>query len=269
MRTARLHEVSDPAPNRDNLQQLIRDLEALGVDVPRGAEFLARGPAIPAAPTAPPSLLDATDTDLANYARDVALYRLMGQAGTNAANEIARDLCIEYAGVIAAHADSIVDQLRGPFEAALDEARHLVALGVRPDDTPDTLIDRDPELIAAWRAFSRGPTPAKLDRIADARIDLSRICGVPPRRPPGPDWTSPRDVGLCFGGVTIDVPNHEDPWQRWVRLAAAHVGLPAPSTISELDELRQSRTFNPDLYAIVAASRHEQRTHTATEEEHR
>lgn len=252
----RHHELTDPGPTVDGLLLLATDLDGLGVTVPRAEDFLDRVAApAPKAPTPPASILDASDAEMHAYAREMALWRLTSDRERDTAADLTKALCAQFAGLIQTDADAIVDALRPDFDAGVEEARHLRALGVTESDTPATLITRDPETIAAWNRFRTVTAPA-LDQIAEARIGLTRVAGVPPRRPRG--QVGRRDFGLCFGVHDYDQPG-EEPWARWVRLAP-YAELRAPSTITQLAELAHSDLVNPDVLAAVAADRHRQRT---------
>lgn len=254
-------ELTEPGPTVDGLLLLAADLDGLGVTVPRADDFLDRAmmPG-PGAPTPPTSILDATDEELHTYARELAVWRLTADRTADTANELARALCVEYAALVRDHADSIVDALRPDFAAGIEAARQLRALGVTETDTPATLITRDPDVIAAWNKFRTVTAPA-LEQIAEARIDLTRVAGVPPERPCR--RVGRRDWGMCFNVTEFDRPD-EEAWARWVRLAPS-AELPAPSTITQLAELAHSNIINPDLVAAVAADRHRQRTQTTTD----
>lgn len=143
---SRHNEIAEPGPTREGLLTLADTLAGLGVDVPDAEAFLERVlMPLPDAPTPPASLLRATDAELGAYAREVALHRTLADRERGVMADLASGVCVEFAGVLRAHADAIVDQLRPAFEDAITYARELAELGVTEDDTPATLITRDPQ----------------------------------------------------------------------------------------------------------------------------
>lgn len=258
-------EYDDPGATLDGLLLLANDLASLRVNVPRADAFLERALTMPksAPPIAPSSIMDATDDELSAYAHAHAVHRLTQTRERDVLVDLTSALCREFAGILRTHADDIVAQLRPDFDAAVSKARELREAGVTESDSPATLIERDPSVIAAWNTFRATEVPT-LVMIAEARIDLTRIAGVPPRRPigsvgPPMGWGAgrPREFGLCFGVPTFELPG-EEPWQQWVRLAPSAELVP-PSTITQLREQEADGLINPGLIEAVALDRHRQR----------
>jgi len=120
----RRSELDDPGPTVDGLLMLTADLGGLGVTVARADDFLDRATTTPPGmPTPPASLLDATDDELHAYARELALWRLTSERARDTAAELVKALCAQFAAIIQADADAIVEALRPEFDAGMEAAR--------------------------------------------------------------------------------------------------------------------------------------------------
>ena len=254
----RHNEGSDPGPTVGGLLQLVTDLEALGIEVPDGERFVDRALDMPTltAPVPLTDVLHASTEDILTHARAVALHAAASIKGaSNVLADLQAQVCAEYAAVIRESADDIVAQLRPEFDRGIAAARDLRAMGVGPDDRPEALLSRSTDVIAAWQAFT-AETPRVLETIAEVRIDMSRVAGVPPRPERGAR-PGPREFGAAFNVPQFD-RDSETLWQKWLRLAPSAELVP-PSAITPLAELAHSQIVNPDVLAAVAQGRHDAR----------
>lgn len=260
---SRHFEVSEPGPTVGGLLSLVTDFQGLGIELPDGDRFFNRvlDMPTPAAPELSGGLLHATDEQLLAYMRETAIQHFLRDRERGLAGDFAVQLAHEFASKICANADFIVDQLRPDFDVGVEQARQLRELGITEETTLDRLVTMKPAVITAWQNFQE--TALHLDQIGEARIDLSRVAGVPPRRDKLAR-SGPREFGLCFNVTNYD--QAAAPWQRWVRVCEI-AELVAPSTISPLRELAYSGVIDPDKLQAVAQDRHDRRVEAFTEDE--
>lgn len=248
---ARHHEIAEPGPTLLGLVELVSTLTSVGVDVPQGDQFQDRALGMPALtePSAPANLLECTDDELIEYMRETAIHRAAMKLSRGVDSDLNLLLAEQFAANLRAHADRMVEQMRPDFDAGIQQAKELRALGITEQDTPATIVQREPEAIVAWQKFAaRAPY---LDQLAEARIDLSRFALVAPTR--SRLQQGPIDWGVCFNMEQFD-RLHESAWQRWLRIAPTAVLVP-PSEITLLGQLEHRGIVKPELLTAIAQDR--------------
>lgn len=229
------------AASTNGLSSLLGALDRAGViNIPGRADYERLGALIHAIPApARPASWFALDNDTAaDMLREHAYFSTAnhGIVLDSTRFQYTNELTREFAVVIAEHADELIDQLRPRFDQAADKARALAKMGVRPDDTYQTLFDKPDKVRTAWTDF-RAHWAGPLDVILAARQLLSKHTPTPPQitghelaiNPPEIDWaivaTHPYQPGA------LHMEDRAPSYQRWIR-AAEHLHL---TTIEELD----------------------------------
>lgn len=249
--SSRHHEMTEPGPVLLGLVELVYTLTSVGIDVPMGERFQDRALGMPelAEPKMPASLLECTDDELLEYMRETAIYRAGMKLSRDVDGDLNRLFAEQFAANIRAHADQMVEQMRPDFDAGVQQAKELRALGITERDTPDTIVQLDAKAIVAWQEFAaRAPY---LDQLAEARIDLSRFALVAPTR--SKLQAGPIEWGVCFNVEQFDRLG-EAAWQRWLRIAPAAVLVP-PSEITQMSQLEHKGIVKPELLAAIAQDR--------------
>lgn len=231
----------DLADHQANLAGLVFDLEAYEISFPGldGWKTL-QGELLPDPAPAPPSdVLGASVEELHGWAHKMAAYNLATKRGNEYAQALGKLWPLADEGLkarIRENAAGIVDQLRPKFDLAADGLRAAVALGVKPNDTVDTLFRESLEVRDAW-LLAQGHADT-LDEILVVRQLLSIIAEVEPKMekrhrpmyelghaPSRVDWNI--TVLDPAGGVKLEPYNRDAPWERWLRVAP-YLRLNAP-----------------------------------------
>ena len=243
--------------NTNGLAALLSALDRAGVTgVPGRADYerlLGLGQAMPA-PSRPASWLALDNDTAADMVREHS-YFLTAKPGTGfdrATSQFVGEVASEFAAVIAAHADDIIDQLRPAFDESANKARALVDMGVQPADTYQTLFDQPDKTRKAWTEF-RARWAGPLDAILAARQLLSKHTPTPPQvtshelaiNPPEIDWAIVATHPYQPGALTMQTGTPS--YQRWIR-AAEHLHL---TRIAELDPaaLTALETYIPMIHS--------------------
>lgn len=212
---------------------LVAQLHALDVDlapeVVTGCDQLERIDSFLPSPRPRLPLLGLSDEELAGVVRDVGVaYALdpTSTPGSHSVRAVKEALAEALADRLLLHADEILDQLRPRFDEAGKRVHEATLLGIHPWTTDRDVVKADDvEATAdAWTALPQ--LTGTLDRIAAARIALTRATGCPPAPPRG-DWAQ-YAINDQLGGIPVsamfrdDAPgwrsDSETTWQMWVRL---------------------------------------------------
>lgn len=232
-----------------SITELLAELRLAGVtEIPGLADYeklvpLARK--VPA-PEAPPVWLGLDPDTAADALREQLYYE---KSCLNVSNPLSAALPGEFASVLAAYSDSLIEQMRPAFDAAADKARELVEMGVTDSDTHKSLFDRPDAVRDAWRTFQYQGAFV-LDKALGARIKLSQVTQTPPdveRNAPDSeafDWSivvtypfRPRAIARKTGA--------EPSWCRWLR-AADVLHLPLMGELDLLTVMQSGGLEVPD-----------------------
>ena len=230
------------------LPELVTRLKRHGVSLPAIDAWQALVDALPTGrlPQAPePSgLLNKPVEELVDIAAQIARQRILkrndrdDEAGGLAA--VRRILDNDLKQALRDQANDVVAVLRRPFDEAANGIRRAKELGVKPNDTMETLFTSEE---AVRNAFLAARSHAKiLDEIMTTRQLLSTVALVPPvplsrhgvpitahneipERGTGVDWGL---VVLQRGApVALDPPEDKRPRARWLKVAE-HLALIDP-----------------------------------------
>lgn len=229
---------ASPAGARGTTAALIERLLSFGVTLPEevvaGADQLRRLPMMRAElerPT-PRTLLGLSDEELKAHLRDAALgSAIRGDSLMGATKHLAQEtgylqeaIADALNAVIVEHADDILDQLRPRFDEPARAVFEAGKLGIHPGTTDSDIVRRDDvtDAAAAWTGLP--VAVRRLEQLAQLRMDLTSVAGVPPRPPVS--WQGRQSPVADFAGVFFrrDAPvwsrdDFEKPYQRWLRLS--------------------------------------------------
>lgn len=243
------------------LDAFVHGLRRHGVTVPHWDEFAAlRRAGAPHEPYPAKPLLEHTPEELTAYIRLRALHKVATHPRIGDAAEVARlvqaELGTEMVALLAGHVDEFILGLRPAFDEAADAARRVVALGVSPDATAETLFDAPEDSRRAWREFTRTHTRA-LDSILNLRVAMSELLGAPPSTRGRTGVTLPHHQiswGLVVSrsGATLPASDTTLPHRRWLRLAPV-LYLP---TVAELDPASIAQAEGLPVARLLAEAHH-------------
>ncbi len=222
------------------------------------------------APRPPRPLLDCTADELIDLARAAAIVgtdatrNVIGLAMT----DILASLAGEFLDSLRASADDIIRELRPAFDAAADQGRKVAGYGIDPNATPEQMLDRPAEQVAAWKRF-RDVDVHTLEAIADTRRLMSEILGIAPTVSPLPATPgrehSDRNPGHVnhavailkpWGGQTLEAHDGDTGGHvKWLRLAP-YLHLCTLDEIDPLDAIRAAGVSTVILEG-VAQARHD------------
>lgn len=214
----------------DSLDNMLSALRAAGVtDIPGVAEYDKLRPLMRSGPPRPPMpsrWLGLSSEGAADMLREQQYFD-----GTSRHRDtviLHREVNKEMAELLAQHGDQLVLQMRPMFDEAADKARELASLGVRSDDTAETLFDRAEAVREPWQEFRRTWAP-QLGTVLEARKLLSIHTPYPPaidgrHVENGQYFTDTPHREPIDWGVVVTNPAHAMPegrpnWRWWLAVA--------------------------------------------------
>jgi hypothetical protein len=213
------------------VQALIASLDSAGVTYPaevaRAVERIDayRSGVLSLAPAAKPNadLLAMDDSAFAAHVQDRAHDHIAAKSrAAEVVNGVIEDLGQQVIVRLRGVADELVDQVRAPFDAAVQAVQHAREVGITAATTAEGAIDLGLDAVEAWRGLPQHI--ATLDAIADMRGLLSHTLDLPPDRDPFDGHK--RSIGAAF---SISVPEWRGKGESsrafWLRLADSGLEL--------------------------------------------
>ncbi|MBO0844578.1 MAG: hypothetical protein J2P22_04085 [Nocardioides sp.] len=245
--------IATPA-NPSDLRTLAVDLTALGAWPKPLTDVVDRLDALQAAPASarPPAVLDMPIADLEAAADRLAVERVVEIARGEARAGLRQQLATEARDYLAEHTEQVIKTLGPAFNRHAKTFLDLYAAGGRADVSDRDWLDTASEQeIALWRKAEAAA--AELDRIAGARLNLSRLCGLAPAVLVGNQWSTRDHCCAAFADVDGPWPNVLDARRKW--LALAPYGL----ALRTLEQTRKTmpappRPVPPPTFTVDAAT---------------
>ncbi|WGT47226.1 hypothetical protein [Tessaracoccus lacteus] len=222
--------------------QLAAHLTQYGVTTPGFEKWKTLKAALPTSfsrPAAPSDLLDRSPDELIALARERSTVQTANKSDADSQlAAIGTELNAALLESLRADADAIIAQLRGAFDTSADAMRQAVELGIKPEDTMQSLFHANTAIRKAWDTLPEHAR--KLDNVLAVRQSLSVCALVPPvptlhglpisdvaelslglsgSRGTGIDWS------ICVVDMTrperLGLRDPHAPWARWLAAAPA------------------------------------------------
>lgn len=211
------------------LETFITRAQAYGVTVP-GVEQWREARRLPSTlPDDDAPLLGRSPAEILAAAERAATIRMLNHprigSFADVVRGIQRRLDDEFIASLGNQVDSMILELREPFDVAARAARHVIDLGVSPEADLQSLFDAPEDQRRAWRDFTTNHVRALVE-ILHLRVFMSQLLGAPPHRQDSPilgernpevEWsvviTRPRKGGEV-SHFPLDAASSHKPWLR-------------------------------------------------------